>query len=355
MISLQFIRGIEVTPLPETLDKGEFSLGVIDLNRKSLIAVEENFNKKVKFNFQYYMDLQFVLVNKKTNEQHHFDTGNYKSVMIEVASKALGDQIAWLPYIDLFQKKHNCKVRLNIKLYELFQPFYPNIEMGWTEDIVEADAFFVVGYDVTGKDTKISPVDCRTVPLQHVAAYQLGLEPKEVKTVIKSNITEPIIKDKYVVICTCGTAAFKVWNNKRGFPELIKYFKSKGYKVIDVGETSDNLEGTESYNGVLEWNKLMNIIENAQMFVSGSNGLAWLAWACGQKNIVTVNNITARGTEFEHFKVDNKDVCNSCWNDTQFIYDNKDVNYCPRKQDFICSKSIESKDVIEVMESNNLI
>lgn len=356
MIEIQFIRQIEVTPSKEVID-GNYSLGVINKDRQLMIGVEEKFDKKAVFKYQYYMSLQFVVVNQDTKEQKHFDMQSLtETVVIEIHSKALGDQIAWMPFVDLFQKKHGCKVVVRCHFVDLFEPHYANLEFakqyfkGTTEKLegenILAQATYCLGYDVTGKDTKISPVDCRTIPLQHVAAYQLGLEPKEVRTSLKSNISKPIIEGKYIVICTCGTATFKIWNNPKGWPETISFLRSKGYKIIDVGDSTDSLEGTISYNGILPWNEIMNIIEHAQMFLSASNGLMWLAWATGQKKIVTINNITARGTEFEHTKVDNKAVCNSCWNSTEHVFENDNINYCPRNQDFICSKSITPEMVI---------
>lgn len=358
MIRIDLNKRIKVTPT----EKGDFALAVIDKSIKKIIHVEEEFNKPVELKISHYIDLSFVIADKKNKKQLPFYVSPYKTVVIQIQTKALGDQIAWLPIVDLFQKKHNCKIILRCYFDELFKPFYPNLDIRHQyfkgdKDIkteyIHADAVFVLGYAVSGfndnEGNRISPVDCRTVPLQALACYQLGIEPQEVIPKFKSNIKQPLVKGKYVVISTCATSKFKLWNNPDGFPKLVKHFKSKGYKVIDVGNATDELKGTISMNGVLEWNKLMNILQHAQLFVSGSNGLQWLAWAVGQK-VVTINNITESWTEFKHTKISNKSVCNSCWNDTDFVFDNEDVNYCPRNKDFECSKSITPKMVIKQID-----
>lgn len=349
MINVERVRSIKVTP---TTDKN-LAIAVIDNKTKEVLAMSKDFKEPIVIPKSYYIDLLFSIADLDTKEVAPLNMLPLNSVMIEVQSHALGDQLAWLPIIDLFQKKHNCQVIVNTKLHEFFQPFYPNLELRWSEEVVVVEAIFVLGYDVTGKNKTISPVDCRTVPLQHLACHQLGIEPQEVRPHYPSPIKRKIVKGKYVVISTCGTARFKLWNNPAGWQGVIDYFNAKGYKVIDVGDVTDGLEGTISMNGILPLDELTNIIQHASLFVSASNGLQWLAWCVGQ-TVVTINNITARGTEFDHIKIDNKAVCNSCWNDTNYVFDNMDVNYCPRKQDFICSKSITSEMVIKELDKLEL-
>jgi hypothetical protein len=52
---------------------------------------------------------------------------NGKKVKIVNESGSLGDGIAWLSYVDLFQKKHKCILDYYTPNKELFQSEYPNI------------------------------------------------------------------------------------------------------------------------------------------------------------------------------------------------------------------------------------
>ena len=370
MIQTDRNKKFKVEPIKgDKIDKGNFSLTLIDKATNKVIHVEENFTDAVEFNTTYYRDLFMLFTDEDTGQNYHIENSPLVNVSIEVHSRALGDQLAWMPIVDLFQKKHECTVIVNCYFTELFEPFYPNLIFRKISDdsIIKAitdyeiSATYILGYSVSGKKNTtdgsiLSPVDCRITNLQDVAKHQLGLQDvkEEVKPKMFSNIKEPIIKGKYVCITTMATAQFKLWNNPKGYPELIKYFKSKGYNVVDVGNVSDNLKGTIVKSGYLEWNELMNIIENAELFVSGANGLQWLAWAVGQK-VLTINGSTDPKTLFKHTQVIDTNLCNSCFNDSNIVYDNTDVKFCPRKKNFECTRLITSETVIEAIEKNNLL
>lgn len=368
MIHYDLNKKVLIKPIEGSIiDDDKHSLTVIEKDK--VIHIEENF-KEVLFNTTYFRDLTCLLTNEETGETRGYRMPPVMNVSIEIHTPALGDQIAWMPIIDLFQKRHDCKVYVCSYTPELFSPFYPNLtfkqidkkdrSIRFTKD-EEVHRTYVLGYSFNGtkydmEDKVLSPTDCRKLSLQDVAKHQLGMTDikEEIKPSFKSNIEEPIVKGKYVVITTMATESFKLWHNPNGFPELIKYFKSKGYKVVDVGDISDNLEGTVSMNGKLEWNELMNIIENADLFVSGSNGLSWLAWALGQK-VVTVDNITEEWAVFKHTKIDNKKVCNGCWNDLTLNHYGREQHYCPRGKNFECTKSITPRMVINAIRKNKLI
>ena len=354
MLGVSINKGVEIHPKVNGM-----SIAVSDANTKEVLLSAKKFRKSLYLNETFYRDLIFTI--KKDGQSIDIPLPEIKEVTIEVHSKALGDQIAWLPMIDLFQKKHNCTVLVRCYFPELFKPFYPNLDIRKIcfegdeidpNDKYNIGSVYIVGYAVKGRMSggkRLSPVDCRTTSLQGIAAHQLGLEVKEVNPNMCSNIKEPIIKEKYVCITTCGTARMKLWNNPQGFPDVVKHFNKLGYKVIDLGVASDNLEGTTSMNGKLEWNELMNILQHAELMVSTTNGLQWLAWAVGTK-VVTINGNSLPETIFKHNQVINRDVCHGCFNDPKEVFDNTNVNYCPRKKDFECSKKISSFMVINEID-----
>jgi autotransporter strand-loop-strand O-heptosyltransferase len=349
------------------------TLKIFDNTFKRIFLLEHDFDKEIEINHTYFMDLIFTVRDKDTNEEKNYTLPELDVITIECHSAALGDQIAWIPVCDEFRKKYNIKdLTVACKYPELFEPFYPEIkfirqyfegEEITDNKLIKTRFKYLLGWSRLGfkndKGQFISPIDSRVIPLQHQAMYQLGLVsydsiPKEVKPNFKSNIEEPIIKGDYVVITTTGTSKFKLWMRPKGYEDIIAYFRSKGLKVIDVGVMSDHFEGTEDYTGKLEWNKLMNILQHAKLFFCASNGVQWLAWAVGCP-VVTVSNITEEGTEFDHYKVTNKEVCHGCWNDPEFVFDNEDIWYCPRKKDFECTKEITPEMVIKKIEENELI
>jgi len=79
-----------------------------------------------------------------------------------------------------------------------------------------------------------------------------------------------------------------------------------------------------------------------------SSGLAWLSWAVGTP-VVMISGFTKPSNEFQsnNIRIHNDSVCNSCWNDKNVTFDASDWMYCPRKNDFVCSKVIQPKDVID--------
>ena len=364
MISVSLNKHIEVKNLTDK----KLELGIVDKVTNKIIYADIDLDIAT-MNVSYFVDLAFLVKDPATGEETVFNPPEFKTVVIEIHSKALGDQIAWMPIIDNFRIKHNCKVVVRCYNEALFRQQYKNLifkhqyfvgdVLPKGDDVFEATAVYVLGYSVSGTEhpvdgSAMSPIDCRTVGLQQVACHQLGMPLDEVRPSFTSIRPKPIIKGKYVVITTCGTAKLKLWNNPKGFAGLVKYFRDKGYQVVDVGESSDHIEGTISKNGKLAWNELINILQHAELFVSGVNGLQWLAWACGQK-VVTIDGVNEDWAVFKHTQVKNKDVCHNCWNSTDHVFENDNFNYCPRNKNFICSSSITPEDVIKVIEDKELL
>lgn len=334
------------------------SLAVYDLKDGKQIRYVKNFNKPLLIRESFYRELKLVYIDNK-GLRHEYEFPPFKSVLIEVHSRALGDQIAWMPIIDLFQKKHKCKVIVRCYFTELFKPFYPNLEFKKQffegdeipkdlEKNLEAEAAYVVGYTPFGTmfgENRVSPIDCRPIPLQAIACVQLGIEYKETQPKFYSNIKKPIINGKYVCITTCGTVEMKKWHNPNGFKDVVAYLLAKGYQVIDLGNESSNIDGVTSMNGLMEWNKLMNILQYAELLVSTTNGLQWLAYAVGTE-VVSINGNSMPETLFKHHQVINTDVCHGCFNDVRHVFNSSDKNWCPRKNNFECSREISSEMVI---------
>ena len=87
------------------------------------------------------------------------------------------------------------------------------------------------------------------------------------------------------------------------------------------------------------------------MFIGLPSGLSVLSWALRTKTVI-IDGITQDFALMQKniIKIQNKDVCNGCWNDTNLVYDNNDVGYCPRKKDFECTKQISFEMVKNKIE-----
>ena len=205
MISVDLNKKLKVNPEAN----GNLSLAIVDKSINKIIYVEEDFNKPVELNQSYYLDLMFLVADKDKKEHYSFNMPVLNTIVVEIHSRALGDQIAWLPIVDEFQKNMNCKVVLRCYFDKLFRRFYPNLDIrhqyfkgdkNVKKEYIEAEAVYILGYAVNGLTNddglKVSPIDCRTISLQEVACHQLGLEPKEIRPSFKSNIKKRLIKKK---------------------------------------------------------------------------------------------------------------------------------------------------------------
>jgi hypothetical protein len=86
--------------------------------------------------------------------------------------------------------------------------------------------------------------------------------------------------------------------------------------------------------------------------------LSWLAWAAGAK-VVMIAGHSEEWVEFSEncIRIINKDVCYGCYNNEEHMdklccYHN---TYCPTGKNFVCTRAISPKMVIEKIKENNLL
>lgn len=123
----------------------------------------------------------FIVVTDNATKKITTDKFNPKGrrIYIRFESSALGDSIAWIPYVEEFRKKHNCKVICATFKNDLFKKVYSEIEF---VDINVKVQNIYARYDIGwfGEFGK-NPVDPKTLPLQRTASDILGLEYKEIR------------------------------------------------------------------------------------------------------------------------------------------------------------------------------
>lgn len=265
-----------------------------------------------------------------------------KRVFIAFGSKSLGDTIAWMPYCLEFKKKYQCDVIVSTFKNFLFESVYPELEFvepGSTVHNIVAMPELGWHWDVDKE-----PVNPITIPLQKSACTILNLPYKEMRPRIVDLPGVLLEGEKYICISTMSTAECKHWDK---WPQLISRLKDQGYKVIELSKEANDYGAEKLDNTSLE--SVMNHLRGCEFYIGLSSGISWLAWALSVK-VVMIANFTTSDHEFECIRIENRTVCNGCWNNPKFRFDKGNWNWCPEHEDtprqFECHKSISVEDVL---------
>lgn len=363
-INLNFVNGPYVEILEKTSHK--YRVEFID-NKKGTVVHKEMIrsNHYVTAFQKYYTEwiIKITGIDIDFNFEHKFNPKD-KRVLIGIDSKSLGDTLAWIPYVEKFAEKNQCKVICSSFINNLFEKQYPNIEfIEPGREVTDLYAAYSLGFYYEEKDkTKINlhrnPTDPRPLPLAQVGSDILGLDYEEIRPRIQSF---DVKKKKQVTIGIHSTAQCKYWNNPSGWQNIVNYLKRNDYDVILLSREPDGYMGNKNPKGVrkLKEGPLTNVIKTIQeseLFIGISGGLSWLAWAAGTPTVL-ISGFTDDICEPQEgiYRVINKDVCNSCWSRHKF--DPGQWDWCPEhhgtNRKFECTKSITSKMVIE--EINKII
>ena len=297
-----------------------------------------------------------------------------KTVHIIFQSKALGDTLAWFPYVEQFRVDNKCNVKLFLPMQELIpllKPNYPKIEFLDEDKYIQSagdgelcfklpmSAEGIISYKIgSGWDGR------QYIPLQQSAAEILGLPFIEKRpNLVFKNYGRPM-KEKYVCIgIHTGGPQLKYWNYPNGWDYVVKYLNHKGYKVLDIDLEEDN--SRDGYinklpNGVIKSQgkplvERINELMHSEFFIGLSSGLSWLAWALSKRTIM-ISGFTSSWYEFQHkcIRVRNDTVCNSCWHRDESLNLKGNWNLCPdyqgTKREFECSKEIDPPMVFSAID-----
>jgi autotransporter strand-loop-strand O-heptosyltransferase len=265
-----------------------------------------------------------------------------KRVFIAFGSSSLGDNIAWMPYCLEFKKKYQCEVIVSTFKNFLFESVYPELEFVKPGDVVNN----IVAMPELGWhwDKNKEPVNPITIPLQKSACTILHLPYKEMRPRIIDVPGVLLEGEKYVCISTKSTSECKHWDK---WPQLISRLKDQGYRVIELSKEANDYGAEKLENTSLE--SVINHLRGCEFYIGLSSGISWLAWAVETK-VVMIANFTTSDHEFECVRVENRSVCNGCWNNPKFKFNKGDWNWCPEHEgtprQFECHKSISVDDVI---------
>jgi autotransporter strand-loop-strand O-heptosyltransferase len=317
---------------------------------------ELSINSWVRLNKEYFIPWRTTV--EENGEIIYDETLNLKDkrVYISFGSKSLGDTMAWIPYCEVFRKKHDCKLIVSTFLNSLFKDQYPNIEFVEPGDLVpNIHAQYRLGWFYTDEgtyDTNKHPNDFKTIPLQKTATDILGLDYVEIRPELKLP-NKP--KKKKVGIGFHSTAQAKYWNNSNGWQPVIDYLNNLGYECMIYSKEGDGYMGNNYPKGVTIYKggNLQDVIDDlsqCQFFIGLGSGLSWLAWAC-KLPVVLISGFSERWAEInlDTYRVINESVCHGCFNKERL--DAGDWNWCPLHKNtnrmFECTKQITSEMVIK--------
>jgi len=328
--------------------------------------IEKIENEQFGFSYNILKEETKMKIVENNNDIIHY---------IRISSTSLGDTISWVPYAEEYRKKHNIKVYISTFWNDLFIKSFPNLRFIKPEDDNKypfVKRFLIDYYPLTISDMDLNGfdnfpmLDYRNLPIQLIAPNALGLPMIEIDGKIDEPERDSNVKGKYVVVALQSTAQLKYWNNPVGWERVFDYLKNNGYKIVVIDKEKSfgvsgyfnqapKVRGLIDKTGNIDLSDRIVDIKNADMMITLSTGLAWMAWALNTPTIM-ISGFTKPWNEFKKNikRIHNDAVCNGCWNDTSIKFDPHNWLYCPKDKDFICSKSIQPAEVIQAIKEIEL-
>jgi len=311
---------------------------------------------------QYFIEWKIVIYENGVEWYSMVFNAEGKRVYIAMDSKALGDSLAWIPYVQEFKKQHKCEVIVSTFMNDMFLGEYPDIEFVQPgTPVPNLYAMYSVGlfYNENGSVNGFkNPVDPKSVTMQKMCSDILGLEFKEIKPKVKQRPVKIDNDIKQVCIATYGTAQSKFWNNPTGWQEVVDWLIGRGYLVKLLSKEGDNYMGNKLPIGVMHHPNgpielVMDEMKKSKAFIGIGSGLSWLSWALDVPTVL-ISGFSYRWAEMEDcIRIGAPDgKCEGCFNRVKL--DAGDWNWCPdhkgTERQFECTKSITSEMVIKELE-----
>ena len=352
-----FVRHYVTQPYFEVQGTTENKLNIKYYDDKNEISYQNelSINSWIKLNKEYFIKWRTTV--EENGEIIYDETLDLKDkrVYISFGSKSLGDTMAWIPYCEVFRKKHGCKLIVSTFLNSLFKDQYSEIEFVEPGDTVpNIHAQYRLGWHYTSEgvyDNNKHPFDFKKIPLQKTATDILGLDYKEVRPLLKLPNTP---KKKKVGIGFHSTAQSKYWNNPDAWQTVIDHLNNLGYECMIYSKEGDGYMNNHYPKGVTIFKggnlqEVINDLSSCEFFIGLGSGLSWLAWAC-KLPVVLISGFSEKWAEttLDTYRVINESVCHGCFNSERL--DAGDWNWCPLHKNtdrmFECTKQISSDMVI---------
>mgnify|MGYP003648062814 CR=1 FL=1 len=367
-VHVDFVNGAKVEILGKVSKK--YKVQLVDQKSNTVVYKSEITNNMwTKYNKKYYLDYHIKVEDLEDNKivfEHKFNAQD-KKVYIHLASKALGDTIAWFPFVEEFRKKHKCKLIVSTFHNKMFEENYSDITFVKPGDPQHnLYAMYEIGWHYNDKgeidfDKNVS--DFKEGNLQKCCYESLGLNGIEIKPNLTFKNTGPTVEGDYVIIAPHGSAHAKYWNYPGGWQAVIDNLNGRGYKVVMItqeplgddwhdSKLGGTLTGVIDKTGDYPLSERANDMMNAKAFIGIGSGLSWVAWAVNTP-VIMISGFSEPYSEFKDCErlSPPKEKCSGCFNRVRL--NPGDWNWCPDHKDtdrmFECTKSITPNIVIDAV------
>jgi autotransporter strand-loop-strand O-heptosyltransferase len=268
-----------------------------------------------------------------------------KTVIISFGSKALGDTLAWIPYVEEFRKKHNCKVICSTWWNGILN--YPNIEfVAPGTSVPNVYASYTLGcFD---DQPNLNKNNWRVIPLQKVAADILGLDYEPIRAKLHVPGPRDPKKKPYICFSEFSTMQGKLWNRPGAWQNVIGYLTGCGLECVSVSSEMTQLRGVVKHNGQ-QINDTIVDIAGAEFYLGLNHGPAWVAHSLGIPVIMITGVSEPWNDPPNPYRIQTEDCRPGCFNDPTLPID-RGWEWCARKKDYICTKNITERMVIDMIE-----
>ena len=300
---------------------------------------------------KFYREWKVTAKHKGETVFEHILDLKGRRVLISMGSKAIGDTIAWIPYVEEFRKKHDCHVILSTWWNHIFD--YPEIE--FVEPATLHDEIYAA-YNIGCSDDQpnCNPVNWRIIPLQKVSADILGIDyvPLRAKLKVGERWSDaPALLEKYICFSEFSTMRNKFWNHPGGWQQLINYLVSLGYSCVSISPEQTSIPESNMvihHNGQRIEDTIADIA-GAKFYVGLNHGPSWIAYALGIPYIMITGVSESWNDAPNDYRV-SIDVCRpGCFNDPDLPID-RGFDWCPRKKDYACTKEITPDMVMKMVD-----
>jgi|WetSurSiteA1Bulk_404760.scaffolds.fasta_scaffold00273_10 autotransporter strand-loop-strand O-heptosyltransferase len=315
------------------------------------------FGDKIKPNFWTMCNRQWFTpweIRVNGNVIHKYNATN-QNVLISFESSALGDTIAWVPYVEEFRKIHNCNIYVSTFWNELFKDEYPELNFVKPGTVVHnLYASYVIGCFDDDTSNYKNKRCWRESTLQKIASDSLGMPYEEIRTKIHiPNLPRPI-EDKYVCISERATQWAKMWLYPNGWQELVDWLNSVGYKVMVISKEKTALKNIIDKTGQPILHTANNLY-HSEFYIGLPHGPSWLAWGLN-KPVVMIGgySINCEFVSGNTRVLPPEGSCTSCFHDTTLLF-NRSLEACVWYKDYECNKKITTQMIIDAIKKANLI
>lgn len=347
---------------------GRYKLKVSDLDSlTTLFEAELKGGQMIAGERKYFIRYRFEVTDLATDRLiafHDFDCEG-KKVLIVIPDGGLGDNLAWLPYVEAFREKYRARVTCVCGewLIRLVRDQYPELDFHPVAQAPAAEdsyaSYFCAIFPKERKSWR--PTDHQNLGMQGSIAEILGVDPVPRKVRFRLDSPRPF-PEPFVCISTMATNPAKHWNYPDGWNVLCRFLKRLGYRVLVLdrdreltfaGKKYSVPSEAEDFTGLRPISERIALLQHAEFFVGLPSGLSWLAWNC-QIPVVMLSGFTLEGSEFPTpYRVVNHNFCHGCWNDSSCFYDMTVPVWCPRQlgtdREIECTRAITPAMVLETI------